>query len=87
MRLCHVGNNGPHLITEVNQRWAWSVLAWVTGWEYRVLQAFFFGPALLIAFAVGENDWSLPLAVSCLDHTHVQATILLLLTSYHILTV
>lgn len=36
----HVGNTGSRLITEVKQRWARLVLAWVTGWEYRVLPTF-----------------------------------------------
>ena len=36
----HVGNTGSRLITEVKQRWARLVLAWVTGWEYRVLRPF-----------------------------------------------
>lgn len=38
----HVGNTGSRLITEVKQRWARLVLAWVTGWEYRVLRPFLF---------------------------------------------
>ncbi|KAF6771993.1 hypothetical protein AHF37_09401 [Paragonimus kellicotti] len=36
----HVGNTGSRPITEVKQRWARLVLAWVTGWEYRVLRPF-----------------------------------------------
>ena len=36
----HVENTGSRPITEVKQRWARLVLAWVTGWEYRVLPAF-----------------------------------------------
>ena len=38
----HVGNTGSRLITEVKQRRARLVLAWVTGWEYRVLRPFLF---------------------------------------------
>lgn len=37
----HVGNTGSRPITEVKQRWARLVLAWVTGWEYRVLRRHF----------------------------------------------
>ena len=40
LRPYHVGNTGSRPITEVKQRWARLVLAWVTGWEYWVLPAF-----------------------------------------------
>ena len=33
----HAENTGSRLITEVKQHRARLVLAWVTGWEYRVL--------------------------------------------------
>ena len=36
----HVESTGSRPITAVKQRWARSVLAWVTGWEYRVSPAF-----------------------------------------------
>ena len=38
----HVGHTGSRLITEVKQRRARLVLAWVTGWEYRVPRPFCF---------------------------------------------
>ena len=37
----HAGNTGTRLITEVKQRRALLVLAWVTGWESEVLLTFF----------------------------------------------
>ena len=36
LRPYHVENTGSRPITEVKQRWARSVLGWVTAWEYRV---------------------------------------------------
>ena len=33
----HAENTGSRPITEVKQRRAWSVLGWVTAWEYQVL--------------------------------------------------
>ena len=38
----HVENTGSRPITEVKQRRAWLVLAWVTGWEYHVPKPFVF---------------------------------------------
>ncbi|XP_018647438.1 unnamed protein product [Schistosoma mansoni] len=36
----HVESTGSRPITAVKQRWTQPVLAWVTGWEYRVSPAF-----------------------------------------------
>ena len=37
----HVESTGSRPITEVKQRRAWSVLGWVTAWEYQVSYIFF----------------------------------------------
>ena len=42
LRPYHVECTGSRLITEVKQRWARLVLAWVTGWEYHVPKPFVF---------------------------------------------
>src|SRR5580765_3983313 len=36
----HVECTGSRQITEVKQRWAWTVLGWETAWEHQVLLAF-----------------------------------------------
>ena len=51
----HVGNTGSRPITEVKQRWARLVLAWVTGWEYRVLPAFCPPSMGWLAWCVGRR--------------------------------
>ena len=39
-RSYHVENTASRPISEVKQRWVWSVLGWVTAWEHQMLLAF-----------------------------------------------
>ena len=48
-RSYHVENTASRPISEVKQRWVWSVLGWVTAWEHQMLLTF-----LLRLFGAGD---------------------------------
>ena len=41
-RSYHVEYTASRPISEVKQRWVWSVLGWVTAWEHQMLLAFLY---------------------------------------------